>query len=59
MSLGANCTQLPALSRAPSMKLWYGHDDGSPYTLLWWLFSFDPLMYMVRGYHSLPYAGTL
>src|ERR1041385_6794906 len=24
-SLGANCTNLPDLSRAPSMKLWYGH----------------------------------
>src|SRR5690349_15838070 len=30
VSLGANCTKLPALSRAPSMKLLYGHADGSP-----------------------------
>ena len=58
-SFGANCTQLPALSRAPLMKFWYGHTDGSPYTALWWLFSFDPPMYMFRGYHSLPNAGTL
>jgi hypothetical protein len=29
-SLGANCTTLPARSRAPLMKLWYGHTDGSP-----------------------------
>src|SRR5688572_31766851 len=29
-NLGANCTQSPALSRAPLMKLWYGHADGSP-----------------------------
>jgi hypothetical protein len=41
------------------MKLWYGHTDGSPYTLLWWLFSAEPLLYMLRGYHSLPKAGTL
>jgi len=33
-SLGANWTKLPALSRAPLMKLWYGHTDGSPYTCL-------------------------
>ena len=30
LSLGANCTQFPALSRAPLMKLWYGHAEGSP-----------------------------
>ncbi len=58
-SFGANWTQLPALSRAPLMKLWYGHADGSPYTALWWLFSAEPAMYMLRGYHSLPKAGTL
>src|SRR3954466_10326332 len=29
-SLGANWTKLPALSRAPSMKLLYGHAEGSP-----------------------------
>src|SRR5213592_4140459 len=29
-SFGANCTKLPALSRAPVMKLLYGHTDGSP-----------------------------
>src|SRR5512142_2416180 len=57
-SFAANCTKWPDLSFAPLMKLWYGHDDGSPYTLLWWLFSFDPETYMLRGYHSLPNAGT-
>src|SRR4051812_15950199 len=28
VSFGANWTQFPALSRAPLMKLWYGHTDG-------------------------------
>lgn len=26
---------------------------------MWWLFSAEPEMYMFRGYHSLPNAGTL
>ncbi len=29
-SFGANSTVLPARSRAPLMKLWYGHADGWP-----------------------------
>src|SRR4051812_11735856 len=59
LSFGANWTQFPARSAAPLMKLWYGHTDGSPNTLLWWLFSTEPLLYMFRGYHSLLKAGTL
>jgi hypothetical protein len=35
LSLGANCLTLPALSRAPLMKSWYGQAAGSPYTDTW------------------------
>src|SRR6478672_5622372 len=37
VSLGANWVNLPDLSFAPLMKLWYGQEVGEPNTLLWWL----------------------
>jgi hypothetical protein len=59
VSLGANCTNRPVLSRAPSMKLWYGQASGSPYVATWCTLARLPATYMLRGYHSLSYAGTL
>src|SRR6185369_5842411 len=58
-SFGANLVKLPLRSLAPLMKLWYGHADGWPYMATWCVLQASPLMYIRRGYHSLPYAGTL
>ena len=40
------------------MKSLYPNSDCGPQVSTWWANSFVSLLYMLRGYHSLPNAGT-